>query len=224
MPDTKTITELTALTTSANNDVFPIVDVSDTTDSAQGTTKKITAGDLAVSLGTGDVVGPVGATDEDIAVYDGATGKKVKDGGKTIAETLARANHTGTQASSTISDFDTEVSNNTDVAANTTHRGLTNNPHSVDKNDVGLGNVPNVDTTNASNISSGTLPSAVLPPIALTDVSVVASEVAQLALTAEEGDVAIRSDESKSYVHNGGTAGSMLIGLNYRLLQIQYYQ
>lgn len=35
---------------------------------------------------------------------------------------LARANHTGTQTASTISDFDTEVSNNTDVAANTAAR------------------------------------------------------------------------------------------------------
>jgi len=33
-----------------------------------------------------------------------------------------RANHTGTQAAATISDFDTEVSNNTDVAANTSAR------------------------------------------------------------------------------------------------------
>ena len=33
-----------------------------------------------------------------------------------------RANHTGTQAASTISDFDTEVSNNSDVAANTSAR------------------------------------------------------------------------------------------------------
>lgn len=39
-----------------------------------------------------------------------------------ITEAKARANHTGTQAASTISDFDTEVSNNTDVAANTTAR------------------------------------------------------------------------------------------------------
>src|SRR3990167_5142266 len=35
---------------------------------------------------------------------------------------LDRANHTGTQAASTISDFDTEVSNNTDVASNTAAR------------------------------------------------------------------------------------------------------
>lgn len=42
--------------------------------------------------------------------------------GNHITEAYARANHTGTQAASTISDFDTEVSNNTDVAANTTAR------------------------------------------------------------------------------------------------------
>ena len=36
-----------------------------------------------------------------------------------FSEFVARANHTGTQLASTISDFDTEVSNNTDVAANT---------------------------------------------------------------------------------------------------------
>jgi hypothetical protein len=35
---------------------------------------------------------------------------------------LDRANHTGTQTASTISDFDTEVSNNTDVSANTSAR------------------------------------------------------------------------------------------------------
>jgi len=37
-----------------------------------------------------------------------------------------RANHTGTQEASTISDFDTEVSNNTDVAANTSARHTQN--------------------------------------------------------------------------------------------------
>jgi len=37
----------------------------------------------------------------------------------TDANLKARANHTGTQAASTISDFDTEVGNHTDVAANT---------------------------------------------------------------------------------------------------------
>ena len=46
-------------------------------------------------------------------VADGATANS-SDG-----TLLARANHTGTQTASTISDFDTEVANNTAVAANT---------------------------------------------------------------------------------------------------------
>jgi len=38
---------------------------------------------------TGDVIGPAGAGDEMIAVYDGVTGKLIKDGGMTIADILA---------------------------------------------------------------------------------------------------------------------------------------
>jgi hypothetical protein len=46
-------------------------------------------------------------------VADGATANS------SDATLLARGNHTGTQTASTISDFDTEVANNTAVAANT---------------------------------------------------------------------------------------------------------
>lgn len=53
-----------------------------------------------------------------IAIGDGAGTKVFSDD----SVVLARANHTGTQTASTISDFDTEVSNNTDVAANTSAR------------------------------------------------------------------------------------------------------
>lgn len=55
------------------------------------------------------VKGPGTAVDGDITVFDGTTGKLVKDGGKTIAQVLARENHTGTQLASTVSDFDTQV-------------------------------------------------------------------------------------------------------------------
>jgi len=80
---------------------------------------------------------------------------------------------------------------------------------SLTKADVGLSNVANVDTTNASNISTGTLSSSVLPPVAITTVSVVASEIEQLALTAQEGDVAVRTDEDKTYMRNSGSAEDM---------------
>ena len=43
-----------------------------------------------------------------------------------------RANHTGTQTASTISDFDTEVSNNQTVAANSAHRGTAHAPSDAD--------------------------------------------------------------------------------------------
>lgn len=56
---------------------------------------------------------------------------------------------------------------------------------------------------------SGLIPTAQLPGLALTDVSTVADETAQLALTAQEGDIAIRTDQNKTYAHNGGVAGTM---------------
>lgn len=76
----------------------------------------------ATPSGGGDVSGPLSSVDSNIVAFDGTTGKIIKDGGNTIAQVLDRANHTGTQTASTISDFDTEVSNNTDVAANTSAR------------------------------------------------------------------------------------------------------
>jgi hypothetical protein len=59
----------------------------------------------------------------DINVADGATAND------TDANLKNRANHTGTQAAATISDFDTEVSNNDDVSANTSARH--NESHTV---------------------------------------------------------------------------------------------
>lgn len=61
----------------------------------------------------------------------------------------------------------------------------------------------------ASLDAGGKIPITQLSPTVITSVSTVASEAAQLALTVQVGDVAIRTDESKSYIHNGGTAGSM---------------
>lgn len=91
------------------------------------------------------------------------------DGGESSlhyhASDRARANHTGTQTASTISDFQTSVSANADVSANTTHRGSDgkdhsdvvlnnshradlNNPHATTKAHVGLGNVDNTSDIN----------------------------------------------------------------------------
>ena len=67
-----------------------------------------------ITTGTGDPEDLTAAQVRTIInVADGATANS------TDAFLLSRTNHTGTQTAATISDFDTEVSNNTSVAANT---------------------------------------------------------------------------------------------------------
>lgn len=89
---------------------------------------------------------------------------------------------------------------------------------SLTKSDVGLANVTNVDATaranhtgtqaattitglaavatsgSASDITTGTLPSSVLPPLAINETFTAADQAAMLALTAQRGDMAIRTD------------------------------
>lgn len=52
----------------------------------------------------------------------------------------------------------------------------------------------------ASLGADGKIPDSQVPQIAISSTFVVASEVAQLALTVQEGDVAVRTDENKSYI------------------------
>lgn len=73
---------------------------------------------------------------------------------------------------------------------------------SLVKGDVGLGNVANVDTTNASNITTGTLPISVLPAGALERLVIVANQTARFALTTatvQNGDTVKQNDTGIMY-------------------------
>lgn len=148
--------------------------------------------------------------------------------GRTGAVTAQSNDYTWAQINKTTSDIADITTRShtslTDIGTNThaqidTHIASTANPHSVTKSQVGLGNVTNDSQVKRAEMgvadgvatlgSDGKVPSAQLPALALTDVYVVASEAAQLALTAQEGDVAVRTDQNKSYIHDGGTAGTM---------------
>lgn len=98
----------------------------------------------------------------------------------------------------------TDGTDTTTVNEIRTHIDAVNNPHGVTKEQIGLGNVPNIDTTNASNITSGTLPSAVLPALAISDTYTATNEVEQLALTVQKGDICVRTDLSKSFINKTG--------------------
>ena len=63
-----------------------------------------------------------------------------------------------------------------------------------------LANQKGVASGYASLDANSKIPTSQMPSLSLTDVSVVATQVLQLALTVEEGDVAVRTDESKSYI------------------------
>lgn len=189
MASNKKISQLNSTNTAQDSDILPIVQEEET--------KKITKENLLKEVNE----------KADQAILD-------------AGEALNTAENAQNTADSAQSDADTALSTaQTAQGAIDDHKGDTNNPHSVTKTQVGLGNVTDDAQVKRSEMGQalgvatlggdGKIPIGQLNPIAITDVWVVASEVAQLELTAEEGDVAIRTDQSKSYIHNGGTAGTM---------------
>ena len=130
---------------------------------------------------------------------------------KLATDPLARANHTGTQAASTISDFDTQVrtSRLDQMAAPTASVAL--NAQKI----TGLADPTNAQDAVTLNYittqkgaanglaeldGSGLVPTHHLPALAITTTQVVNSQAAMLALTAQVGDVAVRTDVNKSFI------------------------
>lgn len=130
---------------------------------------------------------------------------------KLATDPLARANHTGTQTASTISDFDTQVrtSRLDQMAAPTAAVAL--NAQKI----TGLADPTNAQdavtlnyiTTQKGAVNglaeldgAGLVPTHHLPALAITTTQVVASQAAMLALTAQVGDVAVRTDLNKSFI------------------------
>ena len=144
---------------------------------------------------------------------------------KLAVDPVARANHTGTQTSSTISNFDTQVrtSKVTDLAAPTGSfsmnsqkiTGLADPTLAQDSATKAytdlhiLTSAKGVAGGVASLDGSGLIPQAQLPLTAVTSVQVVASQVAMLALTAEVGDIAVRTDVNKTFILK--TAGATVL-------------
>lgn len=144
---------------------------------------------------------------------------------KLAVDPLARANHTGTQTASTISDFDTQVrtSKVTDLAAPTgsfsmNSQRITNvlDPASAqDTATKAYADTKIASTEKGANNgvatlgSDGKLTTGQIPDVTITDTFVVASESAMLALTAQVGDVAVRTDVNKTFILK--TAGATVL-------------
>jgi hypothetical protein len=139
---------------------------------------------------------------------------------KLATDPLARANHTGTQTASTVSDFDTQVRTSrldqmaaptSAVSANS--QKITNLANPVDSGDaVSLGYL-NGQKGVANGIAeldgSGLVPTHHLPALAITTTQVVNSQANMLALTAQVGDVAVRTDVNKSFILTANPATTL---------------
>jgi hypothetical protein len=66
-----------------------------------------------------------------------------------------------------------------------------------------------VATSGSASDLTGTLPTAVLPPLAVNDTFTPATQAAMLALTAQRGDIAIRQDNGKTYVLSTDSPGTL---------------
>lgn len=130
------ISQLTVLTSLANGDLIPIVDVSDTTESASGTVKAVSFETISNSVsggGSGAVSSVFGRTGNVVAVsgdYDWAE----------IDKTVSSIADITTKSHTSLTDIGTNTHAQID-----THISNTSNPHSVTKTQVGLGNVTNVE-------------------------------------------------------------------------------
>lgn len=169
----------------------------------------------------------VSKTNNDALIYDSATGlwknkQFVND---------AIVDGTTTVAPSQNAVFDALATKEPTIASGTTAQYYRGDKtwQTLDKTAVGLSNVDNTSDVNkpistatqtalnakqntseknqvngyAGLGSDGKLISAQLPSITITDTFVVGSQSAMLALTAETGDVVVRTDLSKSYILKG---------------------
>ena len=130
---------------------------------------------------------------------------------KLATDPLARANHTGTQTASTISDFDTQVRTNRldQMAAPTAAvafnaQKITGLADPTSAQDAVTLNYITTQKGAVNGIAeldgNGLVPTHHLPALAITTTQVVNSQSAMLALTAQIGDVAVRTDLNKSFI------------------------
>lgn len=75
------------------------------------------------------------------------------------------------------------------------------------KTSLGLATI--ATSGSASDITGGTLPTSVLPPLAINKVDVVGTQAAMLALTSERGDMAIRTDLGRTFVLATDSPGTL---------------
>lgn len=160
------ISEYTDDTVLDDNDVLIGVDA------ATGTTKKFKGSVIRAGLA---LAADLATHIANLANPHAVSKAQVGLGSVPNTDATQRANHTGTQLASTVSDFS--------AAADARITAQKAQPSGL-----------------ASLDSSGLLPTSQLPALAISDTFTVVSQAGMLALTAQAGDIAIRTDTGKTYI------------------------
>ena len=180
---------------------------------------------VSFSVDTGGLTGAYVVSDIDINVGTDNLGHLVEASGSVLTRKLtlqdlgySGSNDANTYVHPTFSpdDYSIGTGNLTgatvisklDVTLSTNNEGHVTDSHGAfSTRELQLSDL--TGTIDLASQVNGILPATNMAAIALTTVQEASSQVAHLALTTEEGDVVVRSDENRSYVHNGGTAGTM---------------
>lgn len=150
--------------------------------------------DLGQVVPDGDFVGPSSSFDGEIMLFDGVTGKRGKGSGKTVDSFAAAAHAHPVSDLSDATALGRLLLQAADAPAMRTLLQLVKG--------TAAGNIPVLD-------GDGKLATSVLPALALTDTFEVASQSAMLALAAQQGDIAIRTDLSKTFVLSTNAPGTL---------------
>lgn len=171
------------------------------------------AGRNLVNVTNTTLIGSYGGTSSEtfnnnIIISDGTTavsgiGFRVLADGTTTTprQTLTAYNNDSTNKAVVTKEILTSVISGLDTGSFATQTWVSGNY--INKTEKGSANgVATLD-------SNGKILVTQLPNIAISETFVINSEASQIALTAQTGDVAVRTDIKKSFIHNGGTSGTI---------------
>ena len=178
----------------------------------------LTAGIAYSKLSLGGTITSADLVDGTIVATDIADGTITS--AKMAVDPYARANHTGTQLAATVSNFDTQVRTNRLDQLATPTASVSMNTQKITGLALAVsdGDAVSVDWINsqkgvvngiASLDGTGKLPTSQLPALAISNVYVVASQAAMLALPSDVGEIAIRTDVSKSFILTTAPASTL---------------
>jgi hypothetical protein len=162
----------------------------------------------------GTITAGVAATIPPVISVNGQTGAVVVSGGagldlEQVRDAIGAALVAGSLITITVNDAGDTITIDTTATQNSTDAYLLDRTHhtGLQAQTTVTGLVAAL--SNKADLVAGLIPTSQLPPLAISEVFVVGSQAAMLALTAQRGDVAVRTDNGLSYILATDSPGTL---------------